>query len=103
MVFDIGRVCLKIAGRDAGQYCVVVENLSDNMVLVDGNTRRRKCNVLHLMPTNDVLEIKEKATTGEVKEALGELNIPIVPITKPKQAASAPKKVRSKKAASQEA
>lgn len=37
---EIGRVCIKIAGRDAGMKCVVVEQLDNNFVLIDGQTRR---------------------------------------------------------------
>ena len=47
-MFDVGRVCLKIAGRDAGKKCVVVEKLEGKYVLIDGMTRRKKCNTLHL-------------------------------------------------------
>lgn len=69
-MFEIGRVCMKIAGRDAGRYCVVVENLDQNFVLIDGQTRRRKCNISHLEPTEKVLKIKDKAEHDEIVKAL---------------------------------
>lgn len=97
MVFEVGRVCMKVAGRDAGQYGVVVEQLDKSRVLIDGNTRRRACNVAHLIPTKNTLDIKAKATTGEVKEALGKLGLKVLPVTKPKQAPPAAKKVRAAK------
>jgi ribosomal protein L14E/L6E/L27E len=34
-MFKVGTVCVKIAGRDAGKSCVVVEELDKGMVLVD--------------------------------------------------------------------
>ena len=45
---EIGQVCIKTAGREAGLICVVVDKIDENFVLVDGQVRRRKCNVLHL-------------------------------------------------------
>jgi len=62
MILDKGRVCMKIAGREAGKYCVVVETIDDNNVMITGpktvtRVRRKKCNVLHLEPTSEKLEI----------------------------------------------
>jgi len=91
-MFNIGRVCIKIAGRDAGQKCVVVEVLDNNYVLVDGMTRRRKCNKLHLEPTAQVLDIKDKASHEVVAKAFKELGLEIV-VKKPKSKTVKPKHV----------
>jgi large subunit ribosomal protein L14e len=97
MVYDIGRVCVKIAGRDAGKHCVIVEVIDDKFVTIDGNTRRRKCNIMHLVPTGKTVDVKKKATTGEVKEALSSLGIKVTPVSKPKKkAAKKPVKIRGK-------
>ena len=32
MTFEVGRLCVKIAGRDAGLKCVVVEKLDEDMI-----------------------------------------------------------------------
>lgn len=72
MAFSVGRVCVKIAGRDAGQYCVVVDVLEGNMVLVDGATRRRKCNVAHLEPIATEVSVKKGASTNDVIKALND-------------------------------
>jgi len=97
MVFDIGRVCVKIAGRDAGKHCVIVEIIDDKFVTIDGNTRRRKCNIMHLLPLDKTLDIKKKATTGEVKEALSTLGFKVTPVTKPKKKTQKrPTKLRGK-------
>lgn len=84
-VFDIGRLCVKIAGRDAGKKCVVVECVDDHFVVVDGQTRRRKVNVKHLEPLGTVLEISGQADHGQVAKAFESLGIK-VRTTKPKNA-----------------
>ena len=35
-VYDIGRVCVKTMGREAGYFCVVVDIIDKNYLLVDG-------------------------------------------------------------------
>ncbi|RLG55185.1 MAG: 50S ribosomal protein L14e, partial [Candidatus Hydrothermarchaeota archaeon] len=49
---EIGRVCVKTAGREAGKRCVIVDIIDKNFVLVDGpEVQRRRCNIKHLEPT----------------------------------------------------
>lgn len=74
-LFEVGRVCVKIAGRDARKKCVVVEVLDNNFVLVDGETRRRKCNVAHLEPLNMAVEVSSGADNAAVVAALKEAGI----------------------------
>ena len=93
MTIEIGRVCVKIAGRDAGKKCIIIDILDNNYVLIDGETRRRRCNILHLEPLNQVLKIEKDASHGDVARALKELGIE-VRSTKPKQKAQKPKKKR---------
>ena len=76
-MIEIGRIVVKIAGRDAGKKCVIVDVLDNNFVLIDGETRRRKCNVLHLEPLDKTVEIKEKASHEDVIEALKEIGIDV--------------------------
>lgn len=94
-MMDIGRLCVKIAGRNAGSYCVIVDKLDDNFVLIDGNVPRKKCNVKHLEPLNIVLGIKKGASTDSVHEAMKKENIKI--ITKKSKAKKAEKPVRQRK------
>ncbi|MGC9079916.1 MAG: 50S ribosomal protein L14e, partial [Nanopusillaceae archaeon] len=71
MVLQIGRVCVKTSGREAGKICVVVDIIDNNFVLIDGDVRRKRVNVKHLEPTDKVLGIKKGAKTEEViKEML---------------------------------
>jgi large subunit ribosomal protein L14e len=79
-MFDVGRLCIKVAGREAGKYCVVVKKLEDNFVLVTGprsvtHVKRRKCNILHLEPLKESLKIKADASDEEVISAYEEASI----------------------------
>ncbi len=76
-MIEIGRLCIKTAGRDAMQHCVVIEIIDDNYVLVDGNTRRKKVNKSHLEPLNKVLSVKKGADTKTVHEELKKAGIEI--------------------------
>jgi large subunit ribosomal protein L14e len=76
-MIEIGRLIVKLAGRDAGQKGVIVEILDNNYVLIDGQVRRRKCNILHIEPLNKKIKINDKATHEEVIKALKEEKIEI--------------------------
>ncbi len=69
-MIEVGRLIIKIAGRDAGLKGVIVEVLEKGYVLIDGQVRRRKCNVLHIEPLDKVIKIPKKATHDEVVKAL---------------------------------
>ncbi len=77
---EIGRVCVKNSGRDAGRYCVVIEVLDGNYVRVTGpkkisGVRRRRCNLKHLILTPHKLKIKKKASDEEVEKAIKEAKL----------------------------
>jgi large subunit ribosomal protein L14e len=72
MTFEIGRICLKIAGRDANRYCVIVNTIDKQFVEIDGQTRRRKCNVNHLEPLAKTIDIKKGASNSIVAKALSD-------------------------------
>ncbi len=56
---EVGRICVKIAGREAGEKCVIVEVIDDKFVEVVGTTmKNRKCNIKHLEPVEQTIEIK---------------------------------------------
>lgn len=92
-MIQIGRVCVKLAGRDAGKKCAIIEILDEHFVMIDGETRRRKCNILHLEPLPDTVSIQKGAAHAQVCKALGIETTD----TKRKQAASRPKKQRKQK------
>jgi large subunit ribosomal protein L14e len=46
-------------GREAGEKCVIVEIIDDKFVEVLGSTvKNRRCNIKHLEPLEQVIEIK---------------------------------------------
>ena len=97
-VFEVGRVCMKIAGRDARKKCVVVDILDNTYVMIDGETRRRKCNIAHLEPLNLAVGIKANASNEEIVKALKEEGI-VCDMKKDskKQPQARPKKQKAKK------
>jgi len=96
-MIEIGRVCLKIAGRDAGKKCAVIEIVDDKSVLIDGQTRRKKCNIIHLEPTKTKLSIKKGASHSEIVKEFSKLGMEIKE-TKSKKAKPKPEKARKKQA-----
>ena len=95
MVLEVGRLCVKTAGRDAMEYCVIVEILDDTYVLVDGNTRRKKVNKAHIEPTSKKIDIKKGADTKTVQTALEKENISIKVKGKARKAAK-PQETKSR-------
>jgi large subunit ribosomal protein L14e len=94
-MMEIGRLCVKIAGRDAGNHCVIVDVIDDNFVMIDGNVPRKRCNVKHLEPLNIVLKIKKGASTDSVHEAMKSERIKV--FTKKSKAKKAEKPVKQRK------
>lgn len=66
----IGDVALKIAGRDAGNICVVVDLINDTYVVIEGNTRKKKCNISHLTFFGKNVDVKKNADRNVVIDAL---------------------------------
>ena len=93
-MFEIGRLCVKIAGRDAKGRCLVVDVLDNHFVLIDGQVRRRKCNISHLEPLDSVLKIKKNASHAEVVKALDSAGIKAAPESKKKEQKEKPVKQR---------
>lgn len=92
-MIEIGRVCVKLAGRDASKKCVIVDILDDKFVLIDGETRRRKCNIIHLEPLTQVVKVKKNASHDEVAKALKEIGVEVRE-TKPKPKSQKPRTKR---------
>jgi large subunit ribosomal protein L14e len=96
MIFEIGRLCMKLAGRDAGKQCVVVEVVDPNYVIIDGETRRKKVNVKHLEPLNEIFEIQSGAGHADVAKVFEKLGVKVWN-TKKKESKERPKKLKTKK------
>ena len=72
---EVGRICVKLVGRETGRKCVVVDVVDKNFVLITGpksvtGVRRRRTNVDHLEPTPESVELKKGAADEEVEKAL---------------------------------
>lgn len=98
-MIEVGRVCVKIAGRDAGKKCVIVSLLDNKFVLVDGETRRRKCNIIHLEPLDKVIDVKENAVHDDVVKAFKSFGVALASTKKSKKAVARPRTLRRSKLA----
>jgi len=67
---EIGCVCIKLKGKDAGKVCAVIDHIDASHVMVDGLTRRKKCRSTHLRKTDLKVKISEGASHDEVINAL---------------------------------
>jgi len=95
-MFEIGRLCIKTAGRDAGKKAIIINIIDEKYVMIDGETRRRKCNISHLEPLDKVIKINKDASHEDVKKEFNKLGLKVKD-TKPKEKKQRPKKVRKKK------
>ena len=72
---EVGRICVKLLGREAGKKCVIVDVIDKNFALVTGpkavtGVRRRRTNLSHLESTSETVDLKKGATDDEVEKAL---------------------------------
>ena len=79
---EVGRICVKQAGRETGKKCVVIDIMDRSFVLVTGpkkvtGVKRRRVNINHLELLQDKLEIARGASDEEVAstlESMGKLD-----------------------------
>ncbi|EHP69558.1 MAG: 50S ribosomal protein L14e [Metallosphaera yellowstonensis] len=79
-LIEVGRICVKLTGREAGSKCVVVDIIDNNFVLVTGpknvsGVKRRRANIMHLEPTDKKVEISKGASDQDVEAKLKEQNL----------------------------
>ena len=72
---EVGRICVKLSGREAGQKCVIIDIIDKNFVLITGpkavtGIKRRRANVNHVEPLREKIKVKRGASDEEVVEAL---------------------------------
>lgn len=68
--FEIGRICEKTDGKEKGRICVIVDKIDETFVMIDGNVKRRKCNMSHLKPLEKVIRIKKNENAEKVREEM---------------------------------
>ena len=74
---QVGRICVKTQGRETGKKCVIVDVIDESFVLVTGpkavsGVKRRRANVKHLQPLEDLLQISKGASEEEIVDLLDE-------------------------------
>lgn len=79
-VIEVGRICVKTVGREAGRKCIVVNVINDNFALITGpkpisGVRRRRVNIKHIEPTPYKLNIVRGASDEEVAKAIEEAGL----------------------------
>jgi len=72
---EVGRICVKIAGREAGSKCIIVDVVDKNFVLITGpqkvtGVKRRRVNVNHIEPTERKIDIKRGESDEEITKAI---------------------------------
>lgn len=69
-LIEVGRVCIKKQGRDAGSKAVVTKVVDGNFVTIVSSTRLkdRKCNVKHLEFLAEKIDPKDKAMLAQSLE-----------------------------------
>ncbi len=77
---EIGRICVKLAGREAGKKCVIIDIIDENFVLITGpkkltGVKRRRVNIKHIEPLDIAINIERGASDEEVLKALEENNL----------------------------
>jgi len=71
---EIGTVCIKTRGRKAGKKVVIIDiDEKTGLAIVDGKeVKRKKCNLKHLIPTKEKIEVKKNASHEEVVKKLSD-------------------------------
>ena len=74
---QVGRICVKTKGRESGKKCVIVDVIDNSFVLVTGpkdvsGVKRRRTNVKHIQPLEDIVKISKGASEEEIIAILEE-------------------------------
>jgi len=74
-LISVGRICKKLAGRDSGQRCVIIDVLDTNFIMITGpkkitGVRRRKVNMNHVLPLGKSIRVRKNASDDAVASAL---------------------------------
>jgi large subunit ribosomal protein L14e len=72
---EVGRICAKVAGRESGKKCVIVDVMDKSFVLITGpkaltGVKRKRANVGHIKALEDKLDIKRGASDEEITSTL---------------------------------
>lgn len=78
---EVGRICIKKAGREVGKKCVIIDVMDKSFVLITGprkvtGVKRRRVNINHISILPETINVNRGASDEEVissLEADGEL------------------------------
>ncbi len=91
---EVGRLCIKLRGRESGRKCIIVDIIDENFVLITGpkdvsGVKRRRCNINHIELLPEKIDIEPGASDEEVKKALEAAGLlefmkkPVKPVMRP--------------------
>ncbi len=77
---DVGRISVKLTGREAGKKCIIVDIVDRNFVQVTGpkqvnGVKRRRVNTNHIEPTERKVNIKRGESDEEIMKVLDEATL----------------------------
>jgi len=72
---EVGRICMKTAGRENGKKCVIVDVMDKSFALITGpktitGVKRKRVNLNHIMPLEGKIDLKRGASDDEVTSVL---------------------------------
>ncbi len=72
---EVGRICVKAAGRETGRKCIIVDVMDKSFVLITGpkkvtGVKRRRVNMNHIEALQDKIDVKRGASDEEVVATL---------------------------------
>lgn len=72
---EVGRICVKLVGRETGRNCVIIDVMDKSFVLITGpqkatGVKRRRVNINHVKPLQDKIDIPRGASDEEVTTIL---------------------------------
>lgn len=72
---EVGRLCVKLSGREAGLKCVVIDVVDKSFALITGpktvsGVRRRRVNINHVEPLEESVDVKRGASDEDVAQVL---------------------------------
>lgn len=72
---EVGRICIKQAGRETGKKCVIIDVMDKSFVLVTGprkvtGVKRRRVNINHIAPLQEKIAVTRGASDEEVTSIL---------------------------------
>ena len=74
MSLGIGSVCVKTAGRKAGEKVIILELDNDKhfATIIGPGVKKKRCNMKHLLPIGKKIEVGKNVSQKELEKLLKE-------------------------------